>query len=219
MGKSARTALRPAGRLRHHACIRAGADADVLAGGAWGPGVRHPRLQRDGVRALALPEPGGVGHPVRGPGTWPRGPPPAARCPPWPLWGRPVFVPPDAEPVFEIPWHHWNTRVQSTRPQPTLPCTPPPEPLEKHHIFPQQPELASWFKNKRIDIHAYTIPLPRSFHSWLHSGGPKGGQWNAAWLEFQRANLDASQEAIWQFAFSLMARFGVNGQLVPYHCG
>ncbi|MFY0579206.1 DUF2380 domain-containing protein [Cystobacter fuscus] len=76
----------------------------------------------------------------------------------------------------------------------------------------------NWFKLKQIDIHAYTIPLPRSFHAGLHSGGPQGGQWNQAWREFRKENIGATQEEIWQFAFTLMSRFGVNAQFVPYYC-
>ncbi|ATB38591.1 hypothetical protein CYFUS_004026 [Cystobacter fuscus] len=49
-----------------------------------------------------------------------------------------------------------------------LRCIPSREPFEKHHIFPQEPLLAGWFKRQSIDIHAFTIRLPRSFHSWLH---------------------------------------------------
>lgn len=161
---------------------------------------------------------GKVGTP---PVTLARGPvglglPPVAHPGRW--WGRPLLAPRDTEPVFEIPWHNWNTRGRFAQRGLPRVCSPPSEPFEKHHIFPQQPDLANWFKIKQIDIHAYTVPLPRSFHSWLHSGGPNGGQWNAAWMEFQRENLEASKEEIWQFAFTLMSRFGVNGQLVPYYC-
>jgi uncharacterized lipoprotein (TIGR02269 family) len=143
-------------------------------------------------------------------------PPPMAHPGRW--WGRTLAAPTGVEPVFEIPWHHWNTRGQFARKARPLSCLPPPEPLEKHHIFPQQPELVNWFKLKQIDIHAYTIPLPRSFHAVLHSGGPQGGQWNQAWREFRKENIGATQEEIWQFAFTLMSRFGVNAQFVPYYC-
>ncbi len=94
----------------------------------------------------------------------------------------------------------------------------PPEPLEKHHIFPQQEELAQWFELNHIDIHAFTIRLPKSFHQWLHSGGPKGGQWNEAWRQFRRENRGATPEQIWHFAFELMMRFRVNGPFMSYYC-
>lgn len=133
-------------------------------------------------------------------------------------WGYPVAAPTDAEPVFEIPWHNWNFRGQQA-PRPILPrCIPPKEPLEKHHIFPQEERLATWFEGKGIDIHAFTIRVPKSFHTWLHSGGPKGGQWNEAWREFRKKNDKANADEIWRFAGELMIRFGVNGHFVHYYC-
>jgi len=135
-------------------------------------------------------------------------------------WGRSIAAPSHAEPVFEIPWHNWKTRGQPT---PTLPINsclvPPREPLDKHHIFPQQQALARWFKSKGIDIHAFTVRIPRSFHQWLHSEGAEGGQWNEAWRQFQKKNFGATAEEIWRFAFELMDRFGVNRPFVSYYCG
>jgi uncharacterized lipoprotein (TIGR02269 family) len=134
-------------------------------------------------------------------------------------WGRTLAAPTYEEPVFEIPWHNWKTREQLARQRKhPLACMLPPEPLEKHHIFPQAQDLAQWFTLKGIDIHAYTISLPKSFHRRLHSGGPSGGQWNEAWRRFQNDNYGASPQEIWQFAFELMFLFNVNGPLVPYYC-
>jgi uncharacterized lipoprotein (TIGR02269 family) len=76
-------------------------------------------------------------------------------------WGRPLAVPGGAEPVFEIPWHNWNAREQYAPKVLRPPCVHSWEPLEKHHIFPQ--EFAKWFKGKEIDIHAFTVRVPRSF--------------------------------------------------------
>ena len=133
-------------------------------------------------------------------------------------WGRSLAAPISVEPVFEIPWHNWKTRGQFAPKELRLACIPPREPFEKHHIFPQQEDLAKWFKLKRIDIHAFTVRLPKSFHQWLHSGGPRGGQWNEAWRQFKEENGGATVEQIWMFAFELMSRFGVNGPLVSYYC-
>ena len=136
-------------------------------------------------------------------------------------WGHPVAVPTYADPIFEIPWHNWKTR------DPFVPrqlrhwmCSiTPKQPYEKHHIFPQQEKLAKWLTGKGIDIHAFTIRLPSSFHQWLHSGGPEGGQWNEAWRQFMNKNRTTATPAdIWRFAGELMMRFGVNGPLVPYYC-
>jgi uncharacterized lipoprotein (TIGR02269 family) len=125
-----------------------------------------------------------------------------------------------ADPVFEIPWHNWKTREpRVARHLRHWQCSlRPKEPYEKHHIFPQATEFALWFKRQGIDIHAFTIRLPRSFHQWLHSGGPNGGQWNEAWRQFRRGKQRATAEQMWAFAGELMSRFGVNGPLVPYYC-
>ncbi|WP_395808576.1 TIGR02269 family lipoprotein [Archangium minus] len=134
-------------------------------------------------------------------------------------WGRPLAAPVGTEPVFEIPWHNWNIRGQYAPRALRPPCIPSREPLEKHHIFPQEPFLANWFEDNGINIHSFTIRLPKSFHAWLHSGGSKGGQWNEAWRQFViQNNTTATQEDIWRFAFELMNRFYINGSLVPYHC-
>jgi uncharacterized lipoprotein (TIGR02269 family) len=153
-----------------------------------------------------------------------RGPMPQAMRPPlvgspsrW--WGRTLAAPTYEEPVFEIPWHNWKQREELARQRKhPLRCMIPPEPLEKHHIFPQQEKLAEWFKIKGIDIHAYTISLPRSVHRRLHSGGPAGGHWNEAWRQFKDENYTASPQEIWKFAFELMFLTGVNGPFVPYYC-
>ncbi|WP_233166497.1 TIGR02269 family lipoprotein [Archangium sp. Cb G35] len=145
----------------------------------------------------------------------PLGPGPSASR--W--WGHPLAVPHSFEPVFEIPWHNWKARELNSRKLYLSRCLIAREPFEKHHIFPQQKELAEWFDSKGINIHAFTIRLPKSFHHWLHSGGPKGGQWNEAWRQFMRRNRNtAKAEDMWRFAGELMARFGVNGPLVPYYC-
>jgi uncharacterized lipoprotein (TIGR02269 family) len=134
-------------------------------------------------------------------------------------WGHPLAAPTSTDPVFEIPWHNWREREQLARKTYRSQCFHRPrEPYEKHHIFPQEEILARWFDRKGIDIHAFTIRVPESFHTWLHSGGPKGGQWNEAWRQFQENNYGASPAEIWAFAGELMMRFGVNGPLVPYYC-
>jgi uncharacterized lipoprotein (TIGR02269 family) len=132
-------------------------------------------------------------------------------------WGRPLAAPMGAEPVFEIPWHNWNAREQHAPKVLRPPCIRSWEPIEKHHIFPQ--ELAIWFGRQKLDIHAYTLRLPRSFHRWLHSGGPRGGRWNEEWRQFQMKNDTANKDEMWQFAFELMSRFRVHElPFVPYYC-
>lgn len=81
---------------------------------------------------------------------------------------------------------------------------------------PQQEVLALWFARKGIRIHDFTIPLRKSFHAYLHSGGPRGGMWNEAWRQFKDQNDGAQPDEIWKFAGELMKRFGVHGEFVPY---
>src|SRR5690349_19332218 len=165
-------------------------------------GEDHPVL----LAQVVVPQTG-TGLPM------PLGPGPSASR--W--WGHPLAEPHSVAPVFEIPWHNWKTRELSKRRLYLSQCLIPREPFEKHHIFPQQPILARWFKREGIDIHAFTIRIPKSFHQWLHSGGPQGGQWNEAWRQFMRENRTAAKaKDIWRFAGELMTRFGVNGPLVPY---
>ena len=107
---------------------------------------------------------------VRGPLV--RLPPPRGAPMRW--WGRPVGAPDDrGDPVFEIPWHNWKAREQDKPKDRTFYCLPSPEPLEKHHIFPQEPVLARWFHEKGISIHDFTLPFAKSFHAYLHGGGPR----------------------------------------------
>ncbi len=114
-------------------------------------------------------------------------------------WGHPVAAPTVVDPVFEIPWHNWKTREpRVARQLRHWQCSlRPKEPYEKHHIFPQAADLALWFTRQKIDIHAFTIRLPKSFHQWLHSGGPNGGQWNEAWRRFKDDKEEATAEEMW----------------------
>ncbi|MCP3141741.1 TIGR02269 family lipoprotein [Pyxidicoccus sp. QH1ED-7-1] len=58
----------------------------------------------------------------------------------------------------------------------------------KHHLFPQQQDLALWFKDRGVDIHRFTILIPEHIHREIHSGTGRGGMWNQAWMEYWRAN-------------------------------
>ncbi|MDY7226858.1 TIGR02269 family lipoprotein [Hyalangium rubrum] len=118
----------------------------------------------------------------------------------------------DAEPVFLIRWHN--------HPAPTLPRQhqpPPPELLVKHHIFPQAPDLAAWFRLQGINIHQYTLLIPRNVHIRIHSGGPRGGRWNEAWRHFTEGRESAAPEEIWGHAIHLIVKFDLAGaQMLPY---
>ncbi|XXF77402.1 TIGR02269 family lipoprotein [Myxococcaceae bacterium GXIMD 01537] len=140
---------------------------------------------------------------------------PAAPGAPRRWWGRGLGLPGDSEPVFIIPWNNFSN---PHRLQPEMRRMLPQRPWVLHHIFPQEPRLAAWFARQRIDIHRYTIPIPQSLHTYLHSGGPRGGLWNEAWRQFARAHpeQEVPHEVIWRHALELMMRYKLTGPLVPY---
>ncbi|MCP3145122.1 SitA6 family polymorphic toxin lipoprotein [Pyxidicoccus xibeiensis] len=94
----------------------------------------------------------------------------------------------------------------------------PPGRTEKHHIFPQAKDLAEWFVRQGVEIHDYTMPIPRDLHRRIHEGGPSGGRWNEAWREFRRGNENASPEEIFKHAGELIYRFQlIGGPIQPYY--
>jgi uncharacterized lipoprotein (TIGR02269 family) len=77
-------------------------------------------------------------------------------------------------------------------PKPPVPALPPGRWVQ-HHLLPQAQELREWFHRRGVpDIHQYTILIPEHVHLRIHSRGPKGGLWNQAWLDFKRAEPNAS---------------------------
>ncbi|WP_257453451.1 SitA6 family polymorphic toxin lipoprotein [Archangium lipolyticum] len=89
--------------------------------------------------------------------------------------------------------------------------------LIKHHLFPQAQEFREWFKNNRIDVHAWTMAIPEQVHLRIHRGA-NGGPWNEAWRQFKDANLhrQVSREEMLRKAFELAYRFDIVGPVVPY---
>ncbi|ATB45502.1 TIGR02269 family lipoprotein [Corallococcus macrosporus] len=92
--------------------------------------------------------------------------------------------------------------------------------LIKHHLFPQEPRLAAWFRAAGIDIHQFTMVVPERVHWTIHSGkgmGP-GGAWNNAWRQFVMANpRPPSRDVIMRHAIELAFRFELSGPVVPYN--
>lgn len=127
-------------------------------------------------------------------------------------WGRRQGAPGDGLPIFVIPWRFHDRREQVPGMLEALQLRIP----IKHHLFPQQPELARWFKRKGINIHRFTMVLEKDVHDRLHRGAD-GGPWNAAWREFVRSNDAATEAEIWQQAIKLVFRFEIAGPIVPYH--
>lgn len=138
---------------------------------------------------------------------FPPGRPPAAAAPgsgPRRNWGNGMRLPNGAEPVMVFPWYG------TARPAPPNRQLPAGR-YEKHHIFPQAQDLAEWFKGKGINIHQYTLPIPRHVHRRIHDTLPRGGEWNKAWREFVNANGGATKEEIFKHAGELIYRFQLLG--------
>lgn len=139
------------------------------------------------------------------PARWPGLRPPGG-------WRRGGRLPrPGAEPVFRIRWHnHPAPALPSQRPLPR-------DRLVKHHIFPQAPDLAAWFQQQGLNIHQYTLLIPREVHIRIHNGGQRGGRWNEEWRHFTRGRLRATPEEIWQHAIKLIVKYDLTGaSMVPY---
>ncbi|MCP3144201.1 TIGR02269 family lipoprotein [Pyxidicoccus sp. QH1ED-7-1] len=90
----------------------------------------------------------------------------------------------------------------------------------KHHLFPQAPEFAAWFRGAGIDIHQFTMVIPENVHRQIHSGkgmGP-GGAWNHAWRQFIIANpRPPPKDVIMRHSLELAFRFQLSGPIVPYN--
>jgi uncharacterized lipoprotein (TIGR02269 family) len=90
--------------------------------------------------------------------------------------------------------------------------------LVKHHLFPQSPDLAAWFRVQGLNPHAWTMVIPEQVHLRIHSGGGRGGAWNQAWRDFRDANRgrNVPPEELLAKAFELAYRFDIVGPIVPY---
>ncbi len=90
--------------------------------------------------------------------------------------------------------------------------------LIKHHLFPQEPNLAAWFRWNGINPHDWTMLIPEHVHLRIHRGGGRGGAWNQAWREFKDANQGQKvlPAELMAKAFELAYRFDIVGPLMPY---
>ncbi|MFP2926644.1 TIGR02269 family lipoprotein [Pyxidicoccus sp. 3LG] len=101
-----------------------------------------------------------------------------------------------------------------------LPALPrEPGKLVHHHLFPQQPSLAKWFRDNGVDIHKFTILIPEHIHREIHSGTGRGGMWNQAWHEYRLAQggRPVTPEELHRKAVELIFRFELTGPVVPYN--
>jgi len=138
-----------------------------------------------------------------------------------------TFRPPYRPPAFR----NWrNSGIRSgARPRMTfhfryrqgfLPALPREEGrLVHHHLFPQEPGLARWFRANGVDIHKFTILIPEHIHRELHSGTGRGGMWNQAWRDFRDFKLGRAVGAdeLHRKAVEFIFRFELTGPVVPYN--
>ncbi len=89
--------------------------------------------------------------------------------------------------------------------------------LNKHHLFPQQEDIALWLKWQGINIHQYTMVIPEHVHLRIHKG-QQGGPWNQAWRDFMYANRGRKvpTDELLRKAFELSYRFDIVGPIIPY---
>jgi uncharacterized lipoprotein (TIGR02269 family) len=128
-------------------------------------------------------------------------------------WRRPLWLSRNAQPVLTF---RFNRHLD---PKPSPPALPAGR-WVRHHIFPQAQDLQQWFHKRGVpDIHQFTLLIPEHVHLRIHSGGPRGGEWNMAWLRFKTNNPNALPEAIYRHAGELIFRFQLTGPVVPYARG
>jgi len=130
-------------------------------------------------------------------------------------WSGPQGLPRHVRPVLIIPWGNTSRpllphgRVLGGQEQPRG------KPYEKHHIYPQEELLKTWFESKGINIHEWTLALEVEEHRRIHRGA-QGGPWNEAWRRFQKANFTATKLEIELHAGQLIYEFNLYGVVVPY---
>ncbi|HZI16294.1 MAG TPA: TIGR02269 family lipoprotein [Myxococcus sp.] len=160
----------------------------------------YPCEEAPGEVALALFPPGRPPAAAAAPGAGPRR-----------NWGGAQQLPPGAVMVFP----NWSGGPERLIP-PSRQLTPGR--WEKHHIFPQASGLALWFETQGVNIHNYTMPIPRDVHRRIHGNDGLGGPWNQAWREFKAQYPKASPEQIYKHAGELIHRFQlIGGPIRPYH--
>lgn len=80
----------------------------------------------------------------------------------------------------------------------------------QHHVFPQ--EHRGWFSSKGINIDDYAAVINQGEHEAIHIAG-----YNKEWGAFIKANPNASEQEIFEFAGKLMEKFKfVNAPLVTF---
>jgi RHS repeat-associated protein len=150
-------------------------------------------------------------HVMRGAGGW------LGKNPGWnPLNYRPIYEGPT---MGGLPTGIKYVGPSGARGTPQL-ALPAPKSVPRdpfHHIFPQRADLAAEFQARGINPHDFTMQIPKPLHQQIHSGGPRGGQWNQAWDDYFKANPSATATDVYKEAGRLIYQFDVpGGPVVPY---
>nr|WP_245767498.1 TIGR02269 family lipoprotein [Stigmatella erecta] len=90
--------------------------------------------------------------------------------------------------------------------------------LIKHHLFPQEARLATWFRSNGINIHEWTMLVPEQVHLRVHKGA-RGGPWNEAWRHYYEAHSarPVTREELLRKAFELALRYDLAGPIHSYY--
>jgi uncharacterized lipoprotein (TIGR02269 family) len=132
-------------------------------------------------------------------------------------WGSAQGLPQRVRPVFTIPWGNTSPPLLTPGQVELLVSRNGQwsKPYERHHIYPQEKELKTWFEGKGIDIHQWTLALEVEEHRRSHRG-PNGGPWNEAWRRYKNAHFNATKLEIELHAGQLIYEFNLYGVVVPY---
>ncbi|WP_186002117.1 TIGR02269 family lipoprotein [Corallococcus sp. Z5C101001] len=127
-------------------------------------------------------------------------------------WGSAQPLPGDREAIFVIRWY------DHPAPTPTDGRKPSGSGWVRHHLYPQDPNLAKFFlRQGNINVHDFTMVIPRAEHVRLHGAGGRGGPWNQAWRDFARNHPSATPKEIQDELARMIVQFDIMGPIVPYY--
>ncbi|RKG71682.1 SitA6 family polymorphic toxin lipoprotein [Corallococcus terminator] len=121
-------------------------------------------------------------------------------------------LPGDREAIFVIRWYN-----HPPPPAPTDGRKPSGSGWVRHHLFPQERDLAEFFKRQaHINVHDFTMIIPRAEHLRLHGVGGRGGPWNQTWRDFAITHPNATPKQVQDQLTRMIIEFNVMGPIVPY---
>ncbi|NPC69210.1 TIGR02269 family lipoprotein [Corallococcus sp. AB004] len=128
-------------------------------------------------------------------------------------WGSAQSLPGDREAIFVIRWYN-----HPAPPPPPDGRRPSGSGWVKHHLYPQEERLAEFFKLRGgINVHDFTMVIPRAEHVRIHGPGGRGGPWNKAWRAFAEQHPFATPQQIQNQLARMIVDFNIMGPIVPYY--